>query len=80
MDIQTQETHAQFKVVPLSGGDILWHPANVQKAKGLGVRAPNINVKIEYLSHRYRENYLTSIPASLAAPLLSSAILKFNAL
>ena len=64
--------------VPLSGGDILWHPVNVQKAQGQGVRAPNINVKIEYLSHRYREHYLTSVPATpiveFAAP-LPSAIL-----
>ena len=79
MDIQTQETHAQFKAVPLSGGDILWHPANVRKAQGHGVRAPNI--KIEYLSHRYREHYLTSIPAipivEFAAP-LSSTILNHH--
>ena len=65
-------------VLALSGGDILWHPANVQKAQGQGVRAPNISVKVEYLSHRYREHYLTSIIATatfeFTAP-LSPAIL-----
>ena len=66
------------KAVPLSGGDILWHPENIHKAQRPGVRAPNMNVKIEYLFHRYREHYLRSIPATpiveLTAP-LSSAIL-----